>query len=209
MAFDFSKAKEQYGSIYKIYMGEPPENIYFRSITKHEYRVFLELNSDQDTINFKAEQFLLSHVVLEPSLDRLDQILYANDAKTLIIKILEESGFVNFDDFTSEVRNQRMAMQTLGEQVIALISKALPIYKIEELEQKNAKQLAHLLAISEVIMGQTLDIPGADIQEPAPLKRGPVIPANPDLNALTPAEKNLVETTRQRTQAMLSKIKQR
>jgi hypothetical protein len=129
-----------------------------------EYDKFVKLNNGSpsiDKLTYDAEEFALkSAIIPTPTEEQLDALFeFAGSAKPLVAEITELSGFENIEMFTQELQAQRESVKGLvKEQVIAFISKAMPVYTIKQIQDMNYRQLAYMLALSEEILG--MQFPG-------------------------------------------------
>lgn len=157
MAFDLSKAIEQYGPIFIYITPESGQQLYFRLVTKREYDTFNSL-CDETGVTSDAEDYLYQVAIVHPSIQDLDDEIFAGEASSIVAEIAKQSGFFDINMFVGVVDKCRLDCQKLSEQIIIFITKAMPGYKIAELELLNYQQLARLLAMSEVILGEALDM---------------------------------------------------
>lgn len=157
MEFDISKAIEKYGPIFEVTTPESKITVYFRLVSKKEYDVFNGL-CDANGITYEAEDYLYNSAIIYPEIKDLDEQIYAGEAGSIVAEMANKSGFFDINVFAEAVSSARRECEKLSEQMVIFIAKAMPGYKIEELEDLNYQELARLLAISEVIMGQNLDL---------------------------------------------------
>jgi hypothetical protein len=157
MDFDISKAVEKHGPIFSTITPESKVEVYFRLVTKKEYDTFNSLSADKG-VTEEAEDYLYKTAIVYPPIEKLDEDIYAGEASLIVGEIIKKSGFFDLPAFIEAVNYSRAECQKLSEQIITFIAKAMPGYKIAELENLTYQEIARLLAMSEVILGQVLDI---------------------------------------------------
>lgn len=157
MSFDITKAVEQYGPIYSVKTPESNVEVFFRLVSKKEYDTFNSL-CDETGVTADAEDYLYNTAIVYPVPIQLDEDIYAGESSSIVAEIARQSGFFDLQTFANAVSQSRAECQKLSEQIIIFIAKAMPGYTIDDLEKLNYQQLARLLSISEVIMGQVLDL---------------------------------------------------
>jgi|GEM_PF-5410253 hypothetical protein len=196
--------KKRHGSIYKIHVNESDVDIYFKLMTKAEYDSFTSL-CEGEYVTPAAEDYILDFIVVHPDKEALDN-LYAGEVTAIVSEIALKSGFYDIKNFAEELTIRRALAETLSEQIIAFISKAFPTYTIEQLEAKNYKELARLLAVAEIIMGQRLDVTGEE-KQPIPEAHGNVVSRR---HEITPEdESRLADEAKERATSLMQKYKQR
>ena len=188
MAFDISKATEKYGPIFEVVTPESQVSVYFRLVSKKEYDIFNSL-CNKDGMTPESEEYLYSSAIVYPTPQELDELIFAGESNSIVGEIAKRSGFFEIGTFTEAVNDARRDCEKLSEQIIIFIAKAMPGYKVEELENLNYQDLSRLLAISEVILGQVLDLGKA-----APPK-GNLLDRQ---KAMTESAKKAIETIRER-----------
>jgi len=195
--------KQKYGRVFKVVSPATKITIYFRLISKQEYDTYINMAPYREVITPEAEDYLLSKAVVEPNFDDLEARLLTGEFHAVAEAIAINSGFHNIEDFASELKNRRLATQVLIEQIIGFICKAFPIYKVAEIEEMSYDEIARLLALSEAMMGQRLEIPGAEIEEPqeprGALKKGP------DVAKMSAEEQAAIERNRKRALDVLKR----
>lgn len=189
MEFDLSKAVEQYGPIFEIVTPESQISVHFRLVSKREYDVFNSL-CDGNSMTPQAEEYLYSCAVVYPSPADLDELIFAGESNVIVGEIAKRSGFFEIDTFTQALMEARRECEKLSEQIIVFIAKAMPGYKVRELEDLNYQELARLLSISEVILGQQLDLGVNKPSKAGILNRQ---------KEMTESAKKAVQTIRERT----------
>lgn len=143
--------KEQYGSLYAITV-EDVEIIY-RSMTITEYR----RTADED-YSTDVEDWVLSQAVLHP--DSIVERLTEPGRTQLYQDIFKNSMFGDQDQIeikTLEFR--RKYADDLWRAVCLMIIKAMPAYKLAELEAMTDEQLLQLYICSEVMTGTEILAP--------------------------------------------------
>jgi hypothetical protein len=198
MAFDVAKAVEKHGPIFSTITPESEVEVYFRLVTKKEYDTFNALSSNGG-VTEDAEDYLYKTAIVYPPIQELDEAIYAGEASLIVGEIIKKSGFFDLTSFVDAVNYSRSECQKLSEQIIIFIAKAMPGYKIADIEQLSYQDIARLLAMSEVILGQVLDI-GTNKQ---PSKK------NLLSKELSPEELKQRETLREQAKGALSQIRER
>jgi len=148
--------KAKYGTVFKYSAPVSEVDIYFRLLTKKEFDIFNSLCTEHG-ISDKAENYVLKTAVVYPENFDYDT-LYAGEVTSLVKGIVENCGFIDIDVFKNELNNRRAMAGMLAEQMIGFISKAFPAYKVEDLDNKNYKEMARLLALAENFLGAHLAI---------------------------------------------------
>lgn len=195
--------KKRYGTVYKIHVAESDISVYFKLMSKAEYDAFTEL-CDGETVTPIAEDYILDHIVVHPSKEVLEN-LYAGEVTSVVSEVAAKSGFYDIKSFAEELKTRRALTQTLSEQMLAFISKAFPIYTIEQLESKNYRELARLLAIAELMMGQQLNVTGEE-EPPAQEPQGNIV-SNRKIVASPEEERQLADQARERATRMMHDYK--
>jgi hypothetical protein len=154
---DLAELTREYGEV--IQSQTAP--VYLRRLSMNEYDKFVKLNNnspDISKVTYDAEEFILrSAIIPAPTEAELDALFeYSNSSQPLIAEITALAGFENIELFVRELKTQRESVRGLvKEQVVAFISKAMPVYTIKEIQDMNYRQLAYMLALSEEILGMT------------------------------------------------------
>ncbi len=158
--------KFKHGRIFKATTPLSHLTIYFKLIGKSQYDRYMGIvgNSEQK-ISVPAEDYLFNAAVIYPEKFFIEQCLLAGEYHAIAEAIASNSGWHNLEDFSSVLKGKRILSTTLIEQMIAFISKAFPVYKIEELEALNYEELARMLALAENILEARLNVPGAEVEE--------------------------------------------
>lgn len=198
MEFDVAKAVEEYGPVFSTITPESNVEVYFRLITKKEYDTFNALASNKG-VTEDAEDYLYKTAIIYPPIDKLDEDIFAGEASLIVGEIIKKSGFFDLAAFVDAVNYSRAECQKLSEQIIIFIAKAMPGYKITDIEQLSYQDIARLLAMSEVILGQVLDI-GSN---KPPSKK------NLLNKELTPEELKQREALKEQAKGALSEIRER
>lgn len=157
MEFNMTEAIEKYGPIFYVETPESKIKVYCRLVTKKEYDRFNSLCTEE-SISTEAEEYLYKAGVIYPTTEELDDLIYAGELSHIVMNIARSSGFFDIDIFTTAVKNSRQGCQKLSEQIMIFVCKAMPGYRLEDIEKLNYLDVARLLAISEIIMGQELNI---------------------------------------------------
>lgn len=198
MEFDVAKAVEEYGPVFSTITPESNVEVYFRLVTKKEYDTFNALASNKG-VTEDAEDYLYKTAIIYPPIDKLDEDIFAGEASLIVGEIIKKSGFFDLAAFVDAVNYSRAECQKLSEQIIIFIAKAMPGYKITDIEQLSYQDIARLLAMSEVILGQVLDI-GSN---KPPSKK------NLLNKELTPEELKQREALKEQAKGALSEIRER
>jgi hypothetical protein len=201
MDFDLVQATEKHGAIYKITTKESNIDVYYRLVTKREYDTFNAL-CDKDGTTFAAEDYLIKTAVVFPTIESLDDSIYAGETNFIAEEIAKNSGFFDFKQFFNAVTFARQQCQILSEQIIIFIAKAMPVYKIDEIENMNYIDQARLLAMSEVILGTEMEM-GV---KPT---RGNLLDKTPVDQELTPEQKKTQEKITSQALGALQAIRER
>lgn len=201
-----TELKTKYGRIFKVITPVTKITIYFRLISKLEYDRYINMAPFREIVNTQAEDYLLSQAVVSHGFAQLEALLLTGEFHSVAEAIAINSGFHNIEDFTIELKRRRLAAQILIEQIIAFISKAFPIYKVSEIEAMTYDEIARLLALSENMMGQRLQIPGAEIEEPQEPTKG-VLKRGPNVAEMSDKEKAVINRNRKEALEVLQKSK--
>lgn len=198
---NISTLKAKYGRLFRVITPSTNTRVYFKLISKIEYDRYIEMAQVRDIINPDAEEYILTRAVISHTYEELEDTLFAGEFHSIAEAIIDKSGFHNFDDFVAALKKSREQSLTLIDQILSFIAKAFPIYKISDLEAMTGDELARLLALSEGLLGQRLDIPGAEIEEPSKSTK-PTL-KRPDVSKMTEEEKRNIENTRKRALEVL------
>lgn len=198
-----NELKKKYDPVFKTHTLESQMDVYFRLMTKREYDTFMSLCNGED-ITPAAEDYVLDNIVVYPYDNELNDNLFAGEVKQIVSEVAKRSGFFRIDEFAEELKLRRALTQTLAEQIIVFISKAFPVYTIEDLEGKNYKQICRLLAAAELMLGQKLEVIGDEYpqqQQPPKVDGNPILRGRED-------ENKLAEEAQQRATSLMQKYKQ-
>lgn len=137
--------KSRYGSIFKVDIGNL--SIIYRSLTLTEY---FYLASEKESNN--AQDWAIESAVLHSSGDIAE--LSEPELTTLYNTIFEASCFGDQDTLNDRVVELReLYYDNLWKGVCIFILRALPSYKMEELEDMTVDKLLDLYIVAEMIHG--------------------------------------------------------
>ena len=158
LAKDILEWKINHRNIYYIKIGN--NNYIFRLLSKSEY---LSLYFIQFHLSYEAEDILLERCVLFPKVDikYLDNLL-AGEVSSLVMKILDLSGFSNVENIKKDLEKERESIQVLDNQIVLLICKAFPHVNPSDIDQFDYPTILHYLTLAEEILGTKLEITKVD-----------------------------------------------
>ncbi|MFA5746172.1 MAG: hypothetical protein WC932_04945 [archaeon] len=206
--------KRKYGRVFRAVL--PSKTVlYFRLLSKTEYDMFARLHPSMEAdIPFEAEEYVINTAVVYPSIQELDLHCGATELKAVVPHIIVASGFSDLETFLASLAEKREEMGLLSEQIIATIMRGMPAYRREDIQKLNYEEIAHLLALTEIITGEMLNI--GDVQEDTanPLYQANAKPkaprvAMPDIAHMSESEKAVAEKLRQKGLEALSAIRAR
>lgn len=187
--------KKDYRDIYSVKLGK--QEYIFRTLTFSEYRYIESLNATVTDI----EEVVVEKALLHPSWDSIDlNKMLSGTVTALSEEILEYSNFVTIESIEDCLESARIAARSGVEMMKAFVLATMPGYKYEELDQFTVKELAHLVAIAEVIIeidattsvGETLKLALSSGEESGPT---PQKTHNFTLEDLEKANRNLDSST--------------
>lgn len=143
--------KDEYGYIQFVVMEDI--EFYFRLITRDEYRLLKQV----ETNDFKVDEMIVKLCVLDPTIEDWTEDIYAGFSSTLARLILEESLIIpkgkQAAGYIEEVvtKEYNKVMNNFELQMPAIIAKAFPAYRLEEIESwsltKQVKRYAQAIYI--------------------------------------------------------------
>ena len=154
--------KAKHGRVFRAHI--EGHGVYFRLLNRSEYDRAARLTDAEGKLTPVGQEFILNTAVLSPDLSVFDNYP-AGCLSGLAFKIAGLSAFDDLPAFANQLKERRLACGLLSEQVFIFIMRAMPVYKLEDLEKKPYDELARLLAMSEEIVGQRLPVQGAEVEE--------------------------------------------
>lgn len=149
--------KSKWPNIYSVKIGE--DYFIFRLLSRKEFGVAIDLQSYKTG---SEEDYILETCVLYPILSKKDMdSKLAGTILDLAKTIVEMSGFSSPDSLLNNIEINRTSMSLADNQMIVVICKAFPHLTPEDINNFDIQKITYYLALSEQILGVTLEIPNS------------------------------------------------